>query len=148
MAPRRKARIASLAMLPLLLGCVATPDAPPPLNPLEAKIVDALATLGIHGQRAEYSFRGAIIWATLEGGSELFVSAQPPGVEDGDFVVVAERPVQGIVVQRVEYPAGQVRDRFACADATYQVETAVPPGAGDPDALLSRVIAALDCGKP
>ena len=88
------------------------------------------------------------MWATLEDGSELFVSAQPAGVEDGDFVVVAERPVQGIVVQRIEYPAGQVRDRFACADATYQVERAIPPGAGDPDALLARVIGALGCGDP
>ena len=125
------------------------PDAdtgsPPPLNALEAKIVDTLETLGIQAQQADHSFRGADMWAQFDGGLELFVSAYPADIGLGDFTVVGERQIAGVRVKRLDYGSGLPRSGFACDDANYLVDGAVPPGFADMDAFLTRFIDALDC---
>lgn len=128
-----------------------TPPAPndtgptPPLNVLEAKVVGTLGYLGILGQRAEYSFRGAVIWAQFDIGDALFVSAHPAGTDNSEFSVLSERQIAGLTVQRVEDTPGLIRDRFSCDDVTYAVDGTVPPGFADMEGFLAALIEALDC---
>lgn len=124
-----------------------SPDAytPPPHNPRETKVIDALATLGITGIRAELSFEGASIWAQAEGW-RLFVGAYRTATMSGEFTVIDERRLEGVRVQRVEYSSGPPpRHRFECAADTYEVRGDVPPGFADMDALVGRFIRALGC---
>ena len=120
---------------------------PPPLNRLEVKVVDALNSLGIDGQRAEYSFKSAFIWAQFNSGAAVFVHAYPTGTPGGDISVLSERLIEGRTVEHVEYSSGPVRDRFDCADATYEAEGSTPPGFGSFDAFLARLIDALGCAE-
>lgn len=110
-------------------------------------IVDALAALGVDAQRVEYSFNGAFMWAEFDGGSALFVSAVPIGTDGGDFSVLNERLIRGVTVQQVRYPTGPVRDRFDCANATYEAEGATPPGFAQFDDFLLRFIEGLHCSQ-
>lgn len=124
-----------------------SPDAytPPPLNPRETKVIDALATLGITGMRAELPFEGASIWAQGQGW-RLFVGAYRTEIMRGEFSVIDERRLEGVRVQRVEYRSGPPpRHRFECATDTYEVRGEVPPGFADMDALVGRFIRALGC---
>lgn len=118
---------------------------PPMQNFLEAVVDDALSVLGIQAQRAEYSLDSAFMWAPLEGDSALFVHAFPTGTDRGEFSVTGERIVAGITVRQVEYASGPVRDRFACDDATYEVEGATPPGFRTFDEFLNELIPLLGC---
>jgi hypothetical protein len=120
---------------------------PPALNRLETKIIDALARLGVSGQRAQLPFQNANIWARFAPGSELFVNAWPTGTDRGEFSVIDERQLAGIRVERVRYTSSPVlRDRFACAGDTYEVSGAVPPGFTDMDAFVAGFIRGLGCG--
>jgi len=122
---------------------------PPPLNDLEALIVDALFVLGLEGQRAEYSpTTSASIWVPLEDDAALYLHAFPTGTDRGDFSVIDERVIAGITVQRVEYASGPIRDRFECEGVTYQVDGATPPGFSTMDALLAELIDVLGCATP
>jgi len=125
---------------PILTG------SPPPLNEFEAKIIDALQTLGMEGEVGEHGFRNAVIWTPYEQ-SPLFVHAWPTGTDRGEFSVLSERVVEGRTVRRVEYTSGPVRDRFECGDVTYETEGATPPGFEDFDAFLAEFIAALRCDE-
>ena len=125
-----------------------TGPTPPPPNDLEALIVDALAVLGLEGQRAEYSPTSAFIWVPGEEGAELYVHAFMTGTDGGEFSVLSERVVAGLTVQRVEYASGPVRDRFGCGDVTYEVEGAPPPAFSSMDALLAELIPVLGCVAP
>jgi hypothetical protein len=120
-------------------------ESPPPLNRLEVKVIDALARLGITGQRAELPFENAEIWARV-GTGHLFVSAGPTRTRGGDFTVIDRRQLEGIPVQRVEYGGPPLRHRFACSSDTFEVRGAVPPGFTDMDAFVARFIRALGCG--
>lgn len=119
----------------------------PPPNDLEAKVYNALGTLGIRSQRVEHSFRGAFMWAQFGGGLELFVSADPAGTDNSEFSVLSERQIAGLTVQRVDYGSGLIRDRFACGDVGYAVDGAVPPGFADFEEFLASFIDELDCGE-
>lgn len=132
--------------------CPAPPPAPtgaspPPLNDLEALIVDALFVLGLEGQRAEYSPTSAVIWVPLEDDAALNVHAFPTGTDGGEFSVRDERLIAGSTVQRVEYASGPVRDRFECADVTYEVDGATPPTFSTFDALLTELLPILGCDR-
>ena len=126
---------------------VSTPEGTqPPLNGLELKVIDALGTLGITGQRAQLPFRDASIWADLGAGSQLFVSAYPLGTVDRNYTVIDERQLAGIGVQHVRRPSDPaIRSRFECAADEYWVRGAVPPGFTDMDAFVERFISALAC---
>lgn len=133
--------------------CPAPPPGPtgassPPLNDLEATLVDALFVLGLEGQRAEYSLTSAFIWVPLEEDAVLSVHALPTGTDGGDFSVRDERLIAGRAVQRVEYASGPIRDRFECAEVTYEVEGATPPGFSTIDVLLAELISVLGCATP
>lgn len=124
-----------------------SPDAytPPPLNPRETKVIDALATLGIKGMRGEPQFEGASIWAQGQGW-RLLVGAYPTAIMRGEFSVIDERRLEGVRVLRVQYSSGPPpRHRFECATDTYEVRGDVPPGFADMDALVGRFIRALGC---
>lgn len=142
---------------PAMTAAVVCPDAPPPatdatpppLNDLEALIVDALAVLGLEGQRAENSPpTSASLWVPLEGDDALFVHAFATGTDGGEFSVLSERGIAGLTVQRVEYASGPVRDRFGCGDATYEVDGTTPPTFSSMDALLAELIPVLGCVAP
>lgn len=126
----------------------STGDTPPPPNRLDVKIIDALARLGVTGQRAQPSpGEDSNIWARLTTGSELFVSALPTGTGRGEFTVISERQLAGIRVQRVQYASSpELRHRFACAADTFEVRGAVPPGFADMDAFVTAFIRSLGCG--
>jgi hypothetical protein len=124
---------------PILTG------SPPPLNELEARIIDALQTLGIEGVPCEHSFRNAVICTPYE--QRPLVHALPTGTDRGDFSVLSERVVESRTIRRVEYASGILRDRFECGDATYEIDQATPPGYEDFDAFLAEFIAALRCDE-
>jgi hypothetical protein len=123
--------------------------AQPPLNPLELKVIDALGTLGITGQRAQLPFRNASIWADFgTAASALFVSAYPLGTVDRNFSVVDERQFAGIAVQHVRRPPdATMSSRFECSGDEYWVNGVVPPGFADMDAFVDRLIRALACSR-
>lgn len=118
---------------------------PPPLNVLEAKIVKALASLGIEGNRAEHSFAGASIWAQFDGDRALFINAHPTGTDHSDVAVLSERLIGSVTVQRVEHTSGLIRDRFQCGDTMYETDGAVPPGFADFEQFLARLTHGLGC---
>lgn len=136
------------------IACPGPPPAPtggaspPPLNDLEAQIVDTLFVLGLEGLRAEYSPTSAFIWVPLEGDDAFFVHAFPVGTDGGEFSVLDARVIAGLTVQRVEYASGPVRDRFECADVTYEVEETTPPTFSTRDTLLAELIPVLGCAAP
>jgi hypothetical protein len=122
----------------------------PPLNGLEVKVIDALRTLGITGQRAQLPSRDAAIWADLGRGSALFVNAYPLGTADRNYTVIDERQLAGIKVQHVRRPSsadGTMSTRFECSREEYWVGGAVPPGFADMDAFVERFIRALACSR-
>ena len=156
-----------LAGVHLLVACVSTPapsptaavvssspsaspcssDAtPPPHNRLETKVIEALARLGISGQRAELPFENAAIWARLTTG-DLFVSASRTGTAGADATLVDERQIEGVRVQRVQYGGPPLRYRFACGDDTYELRGATPSGSVDMETFVGRFIRALDCQR-
>jgi hypothetical protein len=120
---------------------------PPPLNRLEAKVVDALNSLGIDGQRAEYSTPGAFIWAPFDSDSAVYLHAYPTGTNRGESSVLSGRVIEGHTVQHVQYSTGPVRERFECADVTYEAEGSTPPGFDSFDAFLADLIDALECSE-
>lgn len=124
----------------------ATPE--PQQNFLEATIVDALAVLGLEGQRVEYSPTSAFIRVPLEEDAALYVHAFPTDTDRGDLSVLDDRVIAGLTVERVEYASGPVRDRFDCADGRYEVEGATPPTFSSIDALLAELIPLLGCAPP
>jgi hypothetical protein len=120
----------------------------PPLNRLEVKVINALATLGVTGQRAELPFENAAIWAELGSSAQLFVNAGPTGTRSGEFTVIDERQVAGTRVQRVQYASGPPpRQRVECAGDTYEVSGSVPSGFVDMDAFVAQLVHALGCGS-
>lgn len=123
-------------------------DTPPPLNRLETKVVDALAKLGVAGQRAELPFGNAAIWAQVGTGSQLFANAAPTASWRGEFTVIDDRRVDGIRVQRVRYANdAEPRRRFECAGDTYEVRGVAPAAFADMDAFVAQFIRALGCGR-
>jgi hypothetical protein len=122
-----------------------TDDAAPSLNPTETRIADSLAALGIASDRAEYSVFGGTMWSQFGHGLELFVSAIPVETDHAEFAVLSQRDIEGIVVLRVAYGSGAVRDRFVCDTLRFEVEGDVPPGFVDIEAFLAAFIGALDC---
>lgn len=167
MGSRRRARSIALASVFLVVACEGSPrpssppltgspaaqaettraaDTPPPLNPLERKVVDALARLGVVGQRAQLPFQNASIYAQSGTAPALFVGAWPAGTTHGDFTVVDHRQLGGVPVDLVRYPT--IQDpayRFACAQDTYEVNGIPPPIFQDMDTFVSRLIDALGC---
>ena len=146
LAPQPQTSVAPTATSPAAQSSPSPdPYTPPPLNPLETKVVGALAALGIAGLRAELPFENAEIWAHGPGW-QLFVSAGRTGSMRGEFSVIDERRLEGVRVQRVQYESGPPpRHRFECATETYEVRGDVPPGFADMDALVGRFIRALGC---
>jgi len=120
---------------------------PPPLNDLEARIVDALDSLGVDGRHAEYSSSGAFIWAPLDDESAVFVHAYRTGSNRGEFSVIGEEVIAGRTVQRVEYTTGPIREQFECGDVSYEAEGATPTGFASFDAFVAGLITALGCAS-
>ncbi|HET7684972.1 MAG TPA: hypothetical protein VFM19_01025 [Candidatus Limnocylindria bacterium] len=123
-------------------------NATPALNPLEVKIIEALARLGISGQRAELHPLGeASIWAKVSTG-DLFVNAGPIRTED--FVVADSRRLEGSLVERGRYSnaagTSPLEYRFECIAVRYHAKGPVPPGFADMDTFVGRLIRALACG--
>jgi len=80
-------------------------DSPPPLNDLEARIIDALAAVGVEAQRGEHSLHGAAIWAQFEDGTSMQTYATPTETHGGEYDVSDERIIQGIEVRTLRIPA-------------------------------------------
>lgn len=146
LAPRPQPSVAPATTSPAAQSS-PSPDAytPPPLNPRETKVIDALAMLGITGMRAELPYENAQIWAQGPGW-QLFVGAGRTATMRGEFTVIDERRLEGVRVQIVQYSSGPPpRHHFECATDTYEVRGAAPPGFADMDALVGRFIRALGC---
>jgi hypothetical protein len=136
-------------------GAIASPTqpspssgTPPPLNARELRVINALGTLGIKGQRAQLPYQEASIWADFgTAASALLVSAFPLGVVDRNYTVIDERRLSGVAVQHVRRPSSDDRtsSRFECSGDEYWVSGAVPPGFADMDAFVERFITALAC---
>lgn len=130
---------------------VAPPSgSPPPLNAIEQKIVDALASIGVRGQRAELPGPdSASMWVPLTGGSAAFVVAARLGASRSEFSVLDERRVGATVVQHIRYASdssGRILSRFECSGYDYRIWGAVPPDFASSDAFVDRFIGALSCG--
>lgn len=123
---------------------------PPPLTALESRVVDALAVLGMPGQRAENPASGsASIWVPTDEGSGvvLTVAVGPIGAATAD--VVAERDLDGATVATVGYGTGApTADRFACGDHHVSVRRGDEAPFDDLDEVLRRFIPALACDVP
>lgn len=137
------------SMIPLSDSAVPEPSADaaagPPLNDLERTVLGALASLGIEGHRGEQSPEGASIYATLDDGHELYVTAIPPNADRSDSVVVGRRFVAGSQVERIETSSGDTFDRFDCTEARY-ILGGTPPAQFDSfDAFLGAFIVEVGC---
>ena len=122
-------------------------DPVPGLNPLEARIADALSHLELNAERAESSVRGAVMRSELSAGGELYVTGHPRDTIAGEFSVISERDVSGVQVREVDYPAAGRRSQFDCDEIRYEVFGAAPPGYDERDAFLADLIGALGCSS-
>jgi len=118
---------------------------PPPLNAREVKVINALAKLGITGNRAQLPYQGANIWADFGAGRRFFVNAYPLGVADRNYTVLDQRQVAGITVQHVQRQSGTISSRFECSGDEYWVDGADPPGFQNIDVFVERFIGVLGC---
>lgn len=91
-----------------------SPTSAPSPNPVEVATIGALRRLGVEAEPAEYSYKGAVLWATWPSGAELHLTARPPLPTPGDYTVTGSRRVDGILVQDVVYKGGAPRQRFVC----------------------------------
>jgi hypothetical protein len=130
-----------------------TGDTTPPTiayNELETMVIGALAELGLQGETAEHSFTGgpANIRVILSDGTDhTTVDATPTASHGGEYTVVSERIINGVVVEHVDY--GTVDgEAFTCRDVRYEARGPTPPGFTDFDQFLSELITALDCEQP
>jgi hypothetical protein len=116
---------------------------------MEVKVVDALAALGVTGQRAQHPGPdSASIWANFGAGSHFFVHAAPTWAlaREASFSVLEERHLEGIRVRQARYEGGlSTHHRFECSGDTYTVSGAVPPGSTDMYVFVGRLIRALGC---
>ena len=95
---------------------------------------------------AEHGFgKSASIWSRIDADSAFYVSTIPVGVDGAEVSVLFQREIAGVNVERVEYPAAGVRDRFTCGDLVFETGGDLPPGFDDFDVFLARFIAVLDC---
>lgn len=162
---RRHAFSALLVVVAIAVGCSPAPspsvapsagstapepsslgDTPPPLTATESRIIESLGALGIAAMPAEHGFgKSAAIWSRIDADRALYVYANLVGTDGAEFSVIAQRDIEGVTVERVEYASGPVRDRFPCDDLVFETEGAVPPGFDDFDIFLGRFIVVLDC---
>jgi len=115
---------------------------------MELKVIGALATLGVTGQRAQHPYEdSASIWANFGAGSHFFVHVAPTRNLAGErsFSVLDERQLEGIRVRHAQYEGGSTHHRFECSGITYNVSGAVPPGSRDMHAFAASFIRALRC---
>ena len=95
---------------------------------------------------AEHGFgKSAAIWSRIDADSAFYVNTNPVGTDGAEVSVLFQREIEGVTVERVEYPAAEVRDRFTCRDLIFETGGTVPPGFDDFDVFLARFIAVLDC---
>ena len=119
---------------------------PPPLTATESRIIESLGVLGIAAMQAEHGYgKSAAIWSRIDADSAFYVDTNPVGIVGADVSVLLQREIAGVTVERVEYPAVGVRDRFQCGDLIVETGGDVPPGFDDFDVFLARFIAVLDC---
>ncbi len=87
-------------------------------NELEIRIVDALGRMGLHGERAPvHGPDGADIRVIFPDGTDtLTINASPHERRPGDYVVVGERVIEGVVVQSIRFVSGATTDQFECED--------------------------------
>jgi hypothetical protein len=122
-------------------------DTPPPLNATEARIVRSLATLGIAAAPVQHNVGTTVdLWARFDDGTELFVSTYPVGRGESGLVLLDEREIDGVSVERVRSESGSLYDRFGCGNLTFLVGGALPPGYDDLDAFLAAVRRTSDRG--
>ena len=96
--------------------------------------------------QAEHGYgKSAAIWSRIDADSAFYVDTNPVGIVGADVSVLLQREIAGVTVERVEYPAVGVRDRFQCGDLIVETGGDVPPGFDDFDVFLARFIAVLDC---
>ncbi|TME89597.1 MAG: hypothetical protein E6I44_03025 [Chloroflexi bacterium] len=115
----------------------------PPLNAREVKVIAALGTLGITGQRAQLPFNEASIWADFGSGRHLFVTAYPLSTVDRNYTVIDERQVARILVQHVQRASGAISSRFECSGDEYWVAGADPPGFPNIDVFVERLVSVV-----
>jgi hypothetical protein len=121
------------------------PYTPPPLNTREVRVINALAKLGITGNRAQLPYDEANVWADFGNGRHFFVNAYPLGVVDRNYTVLDERQVGGTRIQHVQRPSGTISSRFECSGDEYWVNGADPPGFQNIDVFVERFISVLSC---
>jgi len=85
------------------------------------------------------------MWSQFGPGLALVVSAIPVESDRSEVSVLRQREIEGLVVARVAYASGVVRDRFVCDNLLFEVAGDVPPGFADIEAFLARFIATLNC---
>lgn len=145
-----RARCALLVAVAIAVACSPYPgpsaQSPPPLTATESRIIESLGTLGIAAMPAEHGFgRSASIWSRIDADSAFYVNTDPVGTDGAAVSVLLQREIAGVTVERVEYPAVGVRDRFRCGELIVETGGDVPPGFDDFDVFLARFIAVLDC---
>lgn len=118
----------------------------PPLNERELLVVDRLAALGIEAMRAELpAGDGASMYAEVENAPELLVVAVRSGTDRGEFSVVGQRSVEGVVVETVAYSPNDRRERFDCAGTTFLLWGGIPLGFATFGDFVAAFIAGLAC---
>ena len=127
-------------------GAVTQPEAtPPPLNGREVKVINALAKLGITGNRGQLPYQGANVLADFGNGRYLSVNAYPLAVVDRNYTVLDERQFGGTRIQHVQHSSPTIGSRFECSDDEYWIFGADPPGFQNIDVFVERFISVLGC---
>jgi hypothetical protein len=82
-----------------------------------------------------------------DGTDHTSVDATPTASHGGEYTVVSERIINGVVVEHVDY--GTVDgESFICRDVRYEARGPTPPGFNDFDEFLAELITALGCEQP
>ncbi|HYO44589.1 MAG TPA: hypothetical protein VES19_15425 [Candidatus Limnocylindrales bacterium] len=153
----RCGRIGALLVVLALAGCgsgaVASPSqvlrpesSPPPLNAAERRIVVALARIGLVAQVAEISPPDrASMWVEVGQGRVLSLVTLPAGSPPSDWEVVGGRVLAGVDLREVRDADGFMSEWLQCGPELVRVWGAPPEADGTLDALLERLVPALDC---
>lgn len=139
----------SLSIAVVLEETVLLPEesAQPPLNAVERWIEAAVARIGLMARVAEMSPPDrASMWVDVGGGRVLSIVTLPASAAPSDWGVVRVRRVAGAELRRVRDADGTTTEWIACGPALIRVSGNPPEEDGTLDAIIERLVPALDCG--
>lgn len=138
---------ASIAVV--LEETVLLPEKPtrPPLNAVERWLEAALVRIGLVAEVAEMSPPDrASVWVDVGGGRVLSIVTTPASAAPSDWDVVSVRRLAGVELRRVRDADGTTTEMIVCEPDLVRVSGTPPDEDGTLDALIERLVPALDCG--